>query len=73
MRHMTILSMLFVTVLGCAALNQPTIQIEPSQLSSITNPQLVDGNLETVGTFNVNGRCREKIPHILRRKRTTQK
>ena len=60
MRYTTVLSMLLVTVLGCAVLNQPTFQIEPSQLSSMTNPQLVDGNLDTVSTFAVNGQVEKK-------------
>ena len=60
MRYVTILSLLFVNILGCAVLNQPTFQIEPSQLSSETNPQLVDGNLDTVSTFVVNGEVEKK-------------
>ena len=60
MRYTTILSILLVTVLGCAVLNQPTFQIKPSQLSSMTNPQLVDGNLDTVSTFAVSGRIEKK-------------
>ena len=60
MRHVTILSLLFVNVLGCAVLNQPTFQIESSQLSSVTNPQLVDGNLDTVSTFLVSGQVEKK-------------
>ncbi|MYB63503.1 hypothetical protein F4X73_02325 [Candidatus Poribacteria bacterium] len=60
MRYTTVLSILLVTVLGCAVLNQPTFQIEPSQLSSMTNPQLVDGNLDTVSTFAVNGQIEKK-------------
>ena len=60
MRYTTVLSILLVTVLGCAVLNQPTFQIEPSQLSSMTNPQLVDGNLDTVSTFAVSGQVEKK-------------
>ena len=61
MRYITIMFILFVNVLGCAVLNQPTYQIEPSHLSSLTNPQLVDGNLETVSTFSVNGQVEKKF------------
>lgn len=60
MRYVTIMSLLLVNTLGCAALNQPTFQIEPSQLSSETNPQLVDGNLDTVSTFVVSGEVEKK-------------
>ena len=60
MRYVTILSMLLINVLGCAVLNQSTYQIEPTELSSITNPQLVDGNLDTVSTFAVSGQIEKK-------------
>ncbi len=60
MRYITVMFMLLVNSLGCAVLNQPTYQIEPSQLSSMTNPQLVDGNLDTVSTFAVSGQIEKK-------------
>lgn len=50
-----VLSILLIGVLGCAVLNQSTIEIDPSRLTSQTNPELVDGNLETVSTFALNG------------------
>ena len=55
MKKLGVLSVLLIGVLGCAILNQSTIEIDPSQLTSPTNPELVDGNLETVSTFGLNG------------------
>ena len=55
MRILTVLSILFISILGCAVLNQPTFEVDSSKLTSTTNPQLVDGNLETVSTFAVRG------------------
>ncbi len=69
MRYVTILSLLSVIVLGCAVMNQPTFQIEPSQLSSVTNPQLVDGNIDTVSTFVVNGEVEKKFRRFYGEKR----
>lgn len=55
MKKLGVLSVLFLGVLGCAVLNQSTIEIDPARLTSQTNPELVDGNLETVSTFVLNG------------------
>ena len=55
MRILTIFPILFIIILGCAVLNQPTFEVDSSKLTSITNPQLVDGNLETVSIFAVRG------------------
>lgn len=55
MRILSVLSILFTGILGCAVLNQPTIEVTSSQLTSETNPQLVDGNLDTISTFAVKG------------------
>lgn len=55
MKKLGVLSVLLIGVLGCAVLNQSTIEIDPSRLTSQTNPELVDGNLETVSTFALNG------------------
>lgn len=55
MKKLGVLSILLIGVLGCAVLNQSTIEIDPSRLTSVTNPELVDGNLETVSTFALNG------------------
>lgn len=55
MRILAVLSVMFISVLGCAILNQPIIEVAPSQLTSETNPELVDGNLDTISTFAVKG------------------
>ena len=55
MKSLSVLSVLLIGVLGCAVLNQSTIEIDPSRLTSQDNPELVDGNLETVSTFALSG------------------
>ncbi len=70
MRYLTVLTMLFVSISGCAVLNQPTYEVAPSQLSSLTNPQFVDGNLETASTFAVNGRIEKKYRSFYVQKRS---
>ncbi len=55
MRILTIWSVMLISVLGCAVLNQPTFEVPSSQLTSEANPQLVDGNLDTISTFAVRG------------------
>jgi hypothetical protein len=55
MRIFSFLSIMFISVLGCAVLNQPTFEVASSRLTSETNPQLVDGNLDTISTFAVRG------------------
>ena len=67
MRTLTVLSILFINILGCAVLNQPTFEVASSRLNSETNPQLVDGNLDTVSTFAVKGHI-EKSYQIFGRK-----
>ena len=37
----------------------PIEEIVPSQLTCDTHPEIVDGNLETVGTFDVHGRVKK--------------
>lgn len=55
MKNLGVLCVLLIGVLGCAVLNQPTVELDPSRLTSQTNPKLVDGNLDTVSTFNIDG------------------
>ena len=55
MKNLGVLFILLIGVLGCAVLNQPTVEIAPSRLTSQTNPELVDGSLDTVSTFNIDG------------------
>ena len=45
---------------GCAILpNSPVVQVPPSRLFCNTNPEMVDGKLETVGMFRSNGKIRK--------------
>lgn len=55
MKNLGVLCILIIGVFGCAVLNQPTVRIDPLRLTSQTNPELVDGNLDTVSTFNIDG------------------
>ncbi|MCY3551417.1 MAG: hypothetical protein OXH39_13235 [Candidatus Poribacteria bacterium] len=53
------LFILLIGITGCAVLNQPVIEIDVSHLTCESNPEFVDGNLETEGTFAVNGLVRK--------------
>ena len=53
------LFILLIGITGCAVLNQPVIEIDVSHLTCESNPEFVDGNLETEGTFAVNGFVRK--------------
>ncbi len=55
MRILSVLSILLICVLGCAVLNQPTMEVDPARLTSQNNPELVDGNIETASTFAAKG------------------
>lgn len=54
-----VLLVLLVGIGGCAALNQPVREMAASRLTCDSNPEFVDGNLETAGTFAVNGFVRK--------------
>ena len=53
------LFILLIGIVGCAVLNQPISEIDVSHLTCESNPEFVDGNLETEGTFAVNGFVRK--------------
>lgn len=53
------LFVLLIGITGCAVLNQPVIEIDVAHLTCESNPEFVDGNLETEGTFAVNGFVRK--------------
>ena len=62
MRTLSSLVILLIGVTGCAMLNQLSQSVEeiaPSRLTCASNPEFVDGNLETVGSFAVNGFVRK--------------
>lgn len=47
---------LYVGVIGCALLQEtPSIEIPASRLSCAQNPEMVDGDLSTIGTFAPQG------------------
>ncbi len=49
-------------VIGCAMLQEvPTIEISASRLTCDQNPEMVDGNLETVGTFRAQGTIKKEF------------
>jgi len=64
MKHLVLLSILFIVVLGCAVLNQPTFEIPFTKLSSVTKPKMVDGNLNTVSTFVATGHVEKKYQNV---------
>ena len=62
MRILSSLAVLMIGITGCAVLNQLNQSVEeiaPSRLTCASNPEFVDGNLETVSTFAVNGFVRK--------------
>lgn len=62
MRILISLTVLLISVPGCVLLNQLNQSVEeiaPSRLTCTSNPEFVDGNLETVGSFAVNGFVRK--------------
>ena len=62
MRILIGLTVLLIGVTGCAILTQLSQSVEEipsSRLTCASNPEFVDGNLETVSTFAVNGVVRK--------------
>ena len=62
MRILSSLVVLLIGVTGCAMLNQLNQSVEeiaPSRLTCASNPEFVDGNIETVSSFAVNGFVRK--------------
>ena len=53
------LFVLLIGITGCAALNQPISEMTASHLTCVSNPEFVDGNLETESTFAVKGVVRK--------------
>lgn len=54
------LILLLFVVQGCAVLqNTPAVELTPSRLTCNANPEMVDGDLQTVGTFRANGSIRK--------------
>ncbi len=56
MRVFGILLFLLFGIIGCAMLREaPTVEISASRLTCNQNPEMVDGDLKTVGTFRAQG------------------
>lgn len=56
----TAVFILAFTLQGCAILqNAPVMEVQPSRLTS-SNPNMVDGDLSTIGTFLAKGKIRKK-------------
>lgn len=57
-----VLLFLLFGVIGCAMLQEvPTIEISASRLTCNQNPEMVDGNLETAGTFRAQGTIKKEF------------
>lgn len=57
------LFVLLIGITGCAALNQPISEMTAADLTCESNPEFVDGNLETESTFAVNGFVQKAYQH----------
>ncbi len=61
-RVFSVLLFLLFGIIGCAMLQEvPTIEISASRLTCDQNPEMVDGNLETVGTFRAQGTIKKEF------------
>ena len=57
-----ILLFLLFGIIGCAMLQEaPTVEIPVSRLTCDLNPEMVDGDLETVGTFAAQGSIKKEF------------
>ena len=53
--------LLIAGVMGCAILQEvPLVEIPASRLSCTQNPEIVDGDLSTVGTFAAKGSIKKE-------------
>ena len=60
-RMFSIPLLLIAGVMGCAMLQEtPLVEISASRLSCTQNPEMVDGDLSTVGTFNAKGSIKKE-------------
>ena len=59
MRILSSLVVLLIGITGCAMLNQSVDEIASTRLTCASNPEFVDGNLESVSSFAVNGFVRK--------------
>ena len=62
MRTFGVLLFLCCGVVGCALLQgAPSVEIPASRLSCVQNPEMVDGDLSTVGTFVAKGSIKKEF------------
>ena len=59
MRVLSSFIIMLIGITGCAMLDQPVDEITAARLTCESNPEFVDGNLETESTFAVNGFVRK--------------
>ena len=61
-RVFSILLILICSVMGCAMLQEaPLVEIPTSRLTCDQNPEMVDGDLKTVGTFAAQGSIKKEF------------
>lgn len=62
MRVLSVLSVLIFGVMGCAMLQgAPTLEIPASRLTCDLHPEMVDGDLKTVGVFVARGSIKKEF------------
>ena len=67
MRVFGVLLFLYVGVIGCALLQEtPSVEVPASRLSCAQNPEMVDGDLSTVGTFASKGSIKKEFVRNVR-------
>ena len=65
LRVFSVLLSLLFGVIGCAVLQEsPPVEISASRLTCKENPEMVDGDLNTVGTFTPKGSIRKGFERI---------
>ena len=58
--HIIGVMLLLFVIQGCAVLqNTPVVELDPSRLTCDTNPEMVDGDLQTAGSFRAKGSIRK--------------
>ena len=73
LNYLVVLTLIF-GVSGCAILQEaPLIEIPASRLSCLQNPEMVDGDLKTVGAFKAKGTVRKGFGVIPRNPRQYQR
>ena len=67
MRVFGVFLFLYIGVIGCALLQEtPSVEIPASRLSCAQNPEMVDGDLSTVGSFVAKGSIKKEFVRNLR-------